>query len=521
MTISGPRLDAAVDLSSLLAAGLTAKPDDTAIVSLATEWTWRDLEATSTSLARNLLSFGLKPGDRVASLMPNRTAQILYYVACIKAGLIAVPLNYRYMPPEIDHALEVSGAVAMVAHAERDADLAKSRLVPDLPLGVIGFEATDSREGTLGSLIEQESTDVVLPTLSPENPVAVFFTSGSTGKPKGVTHSVSSMGWVLATAITGFEVNAQDRVLPACSGSHVGAYVLALSSLAAGATVCVTRTLDPEELLEVCRKQRPTIMAALPAPLMALVRDHGAMHEDFTSLRYCLSGGDKVSATLDREFKELVGQDIREDYGMTEIGLTHMNSPSGLNKLGSVGTLSPGIEASIRSDSGSELPTGQAGRQWIRSPGNMIGYWNNPEATDETIQDGWLDTGDLMEVDDDGYFWFRGRRKQIIVHDGSNISPQEVEQAVMEHAAVALAGVVGVHSLVHGENVRAYVALKPEATKIPAQELIAFARERVGYKAPEEIIFVDDLPLTATGKVDRVTLKGWMSDQQEATQSAD
>ncbi|MEO1227242.1 MAG: AMP-binding protein, partial [Pseudomonadota bacterium] len=128
----------------------------------------------------------------------------------------------------------------------------------------------------------------------------------------------------------------------------------------------------------------------LPAPLIALVRDHGATHEDFASLRYCLSGGDKVSATLDQEFKELVGQDIYEDYGMTEIGLVTVDPPSGLNKVGSVGPLNPGVEASIRDEDGNELPTGIDGRLWIRSPGNMIRYWNNPDATAETIVDGWL-----------------------------------------------------------------------------------------------------------------------------------
>jgi acyl-CoA synthetase (AMP-forming)/AMP-acid ligase II len=137
----------------------------------------------------------------------------------------------------------------------------------------------------------------------------------------------------------------------------------------------------------------------------------------------------------------------------------------------------------------------------------MVGYWNRPDATAETIKDGWLDTGDIMKADDDGYLWFCGRKKQIIVHDGSNICPQEVEDALLEHDAVAEAGVVGIHDLVHGENVRAYITLK-QGTKAPtSQELIRFARARVGYKAPEEIVVLDEMPLNATGKVDRVSLK--------------
>jgi len=137
----------------------------------------------------------------------------------------------------------------------------------------------------------------------------------------------------------------------------------------------------------------------------------------------------------------------------------------------------------------------------------MIGYWDRPDATAETIVDGWLDTGDLVAADDQNYLWFRGRKKQIIIHDGSNICPQEVEDSLLEHPAVASAGVIGVHDLVHGENVRAYVTLRPDAKRPTTAELIQFSKARVGYKAPDEIIVLDEMPNTAVGKVDRVALK--------------
>ncbi len=172
-----------------------------------------------------------------------------------------------------------------------------------------------------------------------------------------------------------------------------------------------------------------------------------------------------------------------------------------------MGKLCPGHEAALRDDDGREVAVGEEGQLWIRSPGNLIGYWNRPDATAEAIVDGWLHTGDVMRRDADGFFWFCGRKKQLIIHDGSNISPQEVEGALLEHPAVAAAGAVGVHDLVHGENVRAYVTLV-EGVEAPSEsELIAFARQRVGYKAPEEIVFLGEIPLNAAGKVDRVTLK--------------
>lgn len=341
----------------------------------------------------------------------------------------------------------------------------------------------------------------------PSDPAFIFFTSGSTGRPKGVTHSIETFGWLIASGIESLAFTPLDVVLPGSSLSHVGALALSLTGLAAGSRVLIARSFDGDELLPLLREDRPTFLCMLPAALFGLVRDHGATHDDFRSLRLCVSGGDKVSAELEREFTELAGFPIEEGYGMTEIGFATLNPVGGLNKIGSVGVMSAGFAASIRSENGAELPTGAEGRLWIKAPSNMVGYWNNPEATAATLRDGWLDTGDVMRIDEDGYLWFCGRKKQIIIHDGSNISPQEVEEALLEHPAVASAGVVGIHNLVHGENVRAYITLRPDAERPTSQELIQFARQRIGYKAPEEIVFLPEMPLNATGKVDRVTLK--------------
>src|SRR5262249_55950389 len=159
------------------------------------------------------------------------------------------------------------------------------------------------------------------------------------------------------------------------------------------------------------------------------------------------------------------------------------NASGPQNRLGSIGQLAPGFTASICDDGGAELPAGTTGRLWMQSPSNMIGYWSRPAATAATIVGGWLDPGDLVRADTDNYLWFCGRKKQIIIHDGSNICPQEVEDSLLEHPAVAAAGVIGVHDLVHGENVRAFVTLRPEVKCPTIVELIHFSKARVGYKA--------------------------------------
>jgi acyl-coenzyme A synthetase/AMP-(fatty) acid ligase len=233
---------------------------------------------------------------------------------------------------------------------------------------------------------------------------------------------------------------------------------------------------------------------------------------DFSSLRLVRSGSDKVSTELLAEFAAAAGFPIVEGYGMTEVGLATLNPISGDIRQGSIGTPIGGFMIALRDDRGGPVAVEQVGRIFIKTRSQMSGYWEAPEATAEVVSQGWLDSGDLARADQDGYLWFFGRKKQVIVHDGSNVSPFEVEGALVEHPAVDLAGVVGVHDQVHGENVRAYVTLRERAERPAAADLIRFCRERVGYKAPEEIVFLNQMPLNSTGKIDRVGLKRMAED---------
>lgn len=511
MPHSGPSLREPIRLSNLLNVGFQHHSNEPALVSMERQWTWTQLEAITSGLAAHYLALGLTPGDRVASLMPNRISLLAHYLACFKAGLVATPLNYRYTPPEIDHALEVSEAAIIVAHAERMGDIAASK-ANCLPLGVITYGASNSGAPSLEQLLEDAAPSVALPETNPNAPAAIFFTSGSTGPAKGVTHTIESLGWLFASASEAFELTPEDVLLPGSSCSHIGGIAFSFAALSAGARVVVARSFDHDELGPLLRTTRPTVLSMLPTALLRLIREHDISEDHFSSVRLCRSGGDKVPAELEKEFIALTGHPVNEGYGMTEIGLASLNPPSGVIKLGSVGSPTPGFVVSIRTDDGREVPHGKEGRLWVKTPTQTCGYWNNQEASDQVVKDGWLDTGDVMRADKDGYLWFCGRKKQIIVHDGSNICPQEVEEALLEHPAVENAGVIGVHDLLHGENVRAYVETKAEATPPTARELIKFSRDRVGYKAPEEVVFLDAVPLNATGKVDRVMLKKLAAD---------
>ena len=534
MEIDGLPLAApAGPLDTLLRAGLAADPTAIAVESAYRRLTWAELEEESARLAAGYLSIGLRPGDRLASLMPNRVALVVHYLACFKAGVVATPLNYRYTAREIDHALAVSTAAALVAHVERAADVVTSERAGALPRGVVVFhdapdeEVPGAAQGA-AALHADDDTDAdwshrfdhLLTTaplaegsgFAPETPAVIFFTSGSTGPAKGVTHTRESLRWMIASAAAAFELEPTDVVLPGSSMSHVGSFLWALSALSVGARVVVTRSTDAHEILPLLREHRPTVMAMIPAALWALIHDHDLQPGDFSSMRVVRAGSDKVSTELLAEFCAAAGFPIVEGYGMTEVGLATLNPVSGEIRQGSIGTPIPGYGVALFDEQGGPVPVGRIGRIFIRTRSRMAGYWEAPEATAEILSGAWLDSGDLAHADADGYLWFFGRKKQVIVHDGSNVSPLEVEGALVEHPAIALAGVVGIHDEVHGENVRAYVTLREGAEQPTVSDLIRFCRERVGYKAPEEIVFLDEMLLNPTGKIDRVGLKRMAED---------
>ena len=506
MPISGGPLENVVRLENLLGAGLAATPDENALVSRQQSWTFRQLEQASDNLCTHYLDQGLKSGDCIASLMPNRGALLVHYLACFKAGLIAVPLNYRNTPIEIEHALEASGATFMFFHAEREADILEATKSRDMA-GFLSFEWEGEGPYPLfEDWIDQPGQSEVPTDHSADAPVFMLFTSGSTGPAKGVTHGRQSISYMFASCAAGFEMTQEERILPASSLSHIGGILFSFASLSLGGRAIIARSYGADEIVPLLREEQPTILCMLPCALFNLIRDGHATKEDFASLRLVRSGSDKVPMELENEFLDLTGIPIDEGYGCSEMGLATLNPPSARIIPGSAGRPVPGFDISIRDENGQELPSGEPGIVWMRTKSRMIGYWGDPDATAKVFDGDWFDSGDIMHADDKGYMYFRGRKKQIIIHNSLNIFPQEVEDALLLHPSVAYAGVIGVHDLVHGENVRAYVVAKPE-TDPSDIELIAFAREQIGYKAPEEIRFLDEMPLNPTGKVDRVTLK--------------
>ncbi|MCP9848310.1 class I adenylate-forming enzyme family protein [Cyanobium sp. Morenito 9A2] len=508
MPLLGPPAPSPHPLDQLLDLGLASAADQPALISADAQLSWRELDGRATELARRYRALGLLSGDRVASLLPNRLDAFLHLIACLRAGLVATPLNYRYRAPEIDHALTVSGARWLLFHRERQEDVDHCERLGDLDLGLFSYD--DAVDGRLDQQLPSPgAAEPGATTLAPQAPALIFFTSGSTGPPKGVTHSRASLSALLNTYARNFVCSAADRFLIGSSVAHIAGLVGGLSGLNLGSQVIVARSTDSAELALLLERLRPTLLKLLPSALFALVRDPAVPADAFTSLRGCIASGDHIPHELHEELQARAGLPILELYAMTEAGILAANPPGREPRRGSVGPAALGVELELRDDDGRPVPAGTPGDLWVRTAASMGGYWGNPEATAEVLSEGWLATGDELRADTDGFLWFVGRRKQLIIHDSSNISPQEVEDALLDHPAVAQAGVVGVHDLVHGEIVRGYVVMRTQASGSPpsAAALIAFARKRVGYKAPEQIVVLETMPLNASGKVDRLALK--------------
>lgn len=512
MTLAGPTLDRSVDLSRLLEKGLRETPDAIAVSSMSEEVTWRELDAQSHNVASNYLSLGLRRGDRIVSLLPNRILLLVHYLACLRAGFVAVPLNYRYLARDIDYAIGLSKPRLMIAHKERADDIAQCTSVADLELGGLCVDGKLPGFDAFEPLMESGAIVASPARPGPEDPAVIFFTSGSTGRPKGVTHTQRSLGHIVCSLGAGYRMAKTDTVLPVSSFSHMLAQIMSYAALAAGGRAVVADDIGVDAVMRLMRRHQPTVIAMMPYAMTGIVYASQQSDAAFAKLRMCDCGGDKVATDLQARFQELSGVELAEGYGLTEVGIVTHNPPDGAIVHGSVGPAMPGSEFSVRNAQGEELGKGEEGILWIRSPSVMSGYFGQPDETAAAIEEGWLNTGDLLRFDDKGYFWFCGRKKQIIVHDGSNIAPQEVEDVLLENDAIEAAAVVGVPDTLHGQNIRAYVVLKPGMDDLPAADILKAARDRIGYKAPEEIIAVDQLPENAAGKIDRVALARMAAD---------
>ena len=458
---------------------------------------YRELDETSTALARWFLAQGLKPGDRVALHWPNSIEVVQLFFGVFKAGLIAVTVNTRLKPAEIGYILD---------HAEAKICFSEPALAPLAEQSGTGRPTRSA----LPSPLAVDSSAAELPPLDPDQPAVILYTSGTSSRPKGVAHTHRSL-FQTADMMTQDLVRPGDVSLAATQVMHAAALnAVLLPSLYLGASV-VLLPFDPEAVLDAVERFRATLVFCLPALWQLVTEEQTRKPRDVSSLRIIFVGGDSVSLALQQRSREIFGPEIQEVYGMTEtLPITY--NRQGSIRSGSVGQPPEGCDLRIVDHAGCDVANGETGEILVRSAANCIGYWNDPASTKAAMdKEGWLHTGDLGSCDSDGYYWFKGRLKQIIIRAGSNISPQEVEEALYRHPAVLEAGVAGAPDPACGEIVVAFLVLR-EGRTVSEAELRAFCGQCLAdYKVPERIVFLDALPKGLTGKVDRRALREMLS----------
>ena len=468
-----------------------------------------DLERLASRLASGLAAMGLEEGDRVALLLPNCLETVVCYLACFRTRLVAVPLDYQYHPLQVGYALGHSGASILLVDHERIPGLEEAGILGSVPRVVVGGGApTTGSHRPFPTLLGSERE---LPSEAPhdDSPAVMIYTSGTTSRPKGVVLSHRALSTGVRKYLARVTLTPDDVALIATSISRpLALRCQVLPSLWAGGRVSLLRKVTVENFVAALRRQpAKTFLTLTPGGLGELMASPEFRDCDFSHLRLCLAGGDRVPTKLLAAFERLTGVPVTEQCGSTETGPYAMNPPFGRKKPGSVGLPSHSVHVAVVDEHGADVPAGTVGDIRVSGPGIMDGYWNESALTRKTLQKGWVLTGDLGRYDEDGYLWFVGRRKDVIVRDGHKIAPLEVEAALSDHPAVREVCVIGIPDPVDGESPHAYVILQPGAEARP-EDLQRFVAGRLAdFMVPAEVHVISKMPSKGPGKVDRELLR--------------
>ena len=468
-----------------------------------------ELERLTSRLSSGLAAMGLEEGDRVAVLLPNSLESVVCYLACFRMRLVVVPLDYQYHPFQIGYALGHSGASILISHHDRIAGLDEAGVLKTVPrVFVVGDGTKIGSQRSFESLLGSERA-IGAEAADDDTPAVMIYTSGTTSRPKGVvlTHGALSTG--VQKYLARVTLTPDDVALIATSASRpLALRSQILPSLWTGGRISLLPSFTVENFVAALRRSpAKTFLTLTPAALGQLLANPDFQSCDFSRLRICLSGGDRVPTRLLEAFERLTGVAVTEQCGSTETGPYAMNPPFGRKKPGSVGLPMHGAQVAVVDERGADAPTGVVGDVRVSGPGIMDGYWNESAQTRKTLQKGWVLTGDLGRYDEDGYLWFVGRRKDVIVRSGNKIAPLEVEAALLEHPAVREACVIGVPDTACGEVPHAYVIPLPDGDASP-EDLRDFVRSRLAeFMVPAEVHLISEMPYKGPGKIDRELLR--------------
>jgi len=498
-----------VDLFGLIERNAAFAPDKPALHFEGKTWSYAAFAARIEKTARILKSeLAVGQGDRVAILSLNRPDYLVLLYACARLGAILVPLNWRLAVAE--QLFILSDAAAKVLVLEQAFAAVLPALEQALPeAAIVGFDFAPTRGAAFKSLLERGSGGAANFQADLSDPLLIVYTSGTTGRPKGAVLRQEALFWngVMSQHMHG--LTSDDHVLTVLPFFHVGGLnIQTTPALQHGATVTIHSRFAPDATLACFERDKPTLTVLVPATIQA-VTDHPAWPAtDLASLKAISTGSTIVPPHLIERFVAR-GVPVLQVYGSTETCPIAVYTRLGgdLSREGSTGL--PGLccEAAIIDDAGNELPPGKPGEIAVRGPNVFCEYWRNQHATREALQDGWYRSGDIGLRDGDGYFWVHDRKKNLIISGGENIYPAEVERVLLEHPDVVECGVIGRPDPRWDEVPIAYVIRRKDRS-VDAEGLKAHVQLQLArFKIPREIVFVEDLPRTALGKVQHFMLK--------------
>ncbi len=507
---------------------------------------WQEVNRFAAALHR----LGVKQGDRVAVMLPNMPQYVVAFFGALRAGAIVVNTNPTYTARELEHQLNDSGAETIVLlsslyerlQAIRDKVSVRNVIIADVHEYVRGFfknmvARTLRKEGLLVDVPEGDgvyhwetvmSMGGSLPDveINPDDVALFQYTGGTTGVPKAAM--LTHRNLVANTLQVGAWLPSAERGQPIVMGAlpffHVYGMTVALlyGVYKAGTVVMLPNPRPIDNVMKAIHHERCSLFPGVPTMYIGIINHPEVDKYDLRSVEACISGAAPLPVEVQQKFEAITGGRLVEGYGLTEASpVTHSNPIYGKRKAGSIGLPFPSTDARIVDlNSGEPLPVGEVGELCVKGPQVMKGYWNRPDETAQTIdEEGWLHTGDIARMDEEGYFYIVDRKKDIIIASGYNIIPREVEEVLYMHPKVLEAVVAGVPDPYRGETVKAYIVLK-EGEQATAEEIIAFCREHLApYKVPRLVEFRSELPKSQVGKFLRRVLveeeKRKLAEQQQ------
>lgn len=473
-------------------------------VERARRFTYAQLNSRSNKIANSLTGIGVKQGDRIAVLLKNGIEFIESYFAAAKIGAVLVPINWRLVAAEIDYILQDSGAETLIFDADFDSTVEKIK-TPSVNnrIRVNAMNSEEKHQATdYDQLLTQANDNEPAINAGDDDLLFIMYTSGTTGRPKGAMISHNNMLWSELTSMTTSDMRGDDRFLLPLPMFHVGCLNPVSLLTHRGATGIVMRDIDMETMFRAIDEEKVTITMSVPALLQFMLVTPEREKYDISSIRWIATGAAPVPVSLLKQY-ETIGIRLFQAYGLTEsCGPGTLLLPEDAEaKVGSCGKAQMHTQLRVVDEQGNDVKAGKMGELILAGKHIMQGYWNLPEATAETLKDGWLYTGDVCSIDEDGFVTIRDRKKDMIISGGENIYPAELENVLAGNPEVQEAAVIGISSNKWGEVPLAIIVAA--ANQSPNEDsILAFCRENLAaYKIPKVIKFVDSLPRNPSGKL--------------------